>query len=1178
MKRFYMTIAAGLLALSQVSAQTTIATLGFESGDEKGKASQYSLTPGLSAFGDWVNKKDVDQWSETFADDVHSGEYAFQAVNGEVEAPQSWDRGFKIANLPIKEETSYRISFWVKGTAGSRLSSWLSKGIENLDRGLTTASGQNMGLDQVTLNGEWQHLSFVTFYGTADMLNTFVAEKESWRGGAVWPEAWGGDGVQTYFEHFEQKMPEEFFFIANCFSNNSTYLIDDIVIEEGVQFNQATFNNDIIRLDFGYSTNIADLAKAESDGVLKLDASTVKVTINGEAAPVEFLEGNQDGYLYAFLEPGFAANDGDVVVVTYTPGENNPILYKGDKRPSIDAETDLPVPGFTAEVAYFDADVDALPSSWAPAQMLSSTPENESFEIVSSELTSITITYDKEVSADYASASLIQNGVSTPVDPSKISVSEDGRSIITAVSGLADGDWEFVLSGVTNAFGVDCLTDQKVTFSVGPDTDPNGTSEVIYATDFDNELTEGVPEGWVTYNEAGFHLYGFNENGTQYTYNYGGNPGGGGTRLFDGFSGDFNKALYWGTRGTNEGYAEFGSQVKDWTLLDGSIDPEMPEGVALKLEARKYQISFLMAAWKGEPTFTFTLEDLDGNIYAQFKDVVAAPNMNGSKGAVTGSVKSLADFTVPKDGYYVLRFTAQEAQWLEFLLANVKLITMPSKASYYKGLLANAKDQAQAVLNGAEGTAYDGDTKTALANAITKAETAHFTQPSDVNALIDELSALSVALKNRVNNIDQYGEAILNAMTAQADLLGTKYEGTDLYKDASATLDQYLAINASALSDDELAAATPALVSAAGKLQNVKSATDVLTWRGYKAWQTAQTLGLTEDADVNAMLELVSDDDAKIAVANTAVTAALYDILATNGTMPADELKTTVNYESQKVVVDGVYVDKTADDVATSGIDLTSLIKNPKFYTFATDFGATIQTGTVPGWEVSLYEGGAPHLSGTAATAENPAVNSVVNAYGGGAEYQVFQTIENVPVGVYDVYFASRTAIKNQPDVEGIVGVFNDKNEDGLWDKYIFAQVNDGDSIIVPFSAGSSWSGHPTVIPGVKVDQEGAKLTIGFVEHLVSGNASGHDYSPTTAWDTNTFAGDARLYFVSGVAGYDYVKAKNDLLTGIEAAKAAAEAEVIGIYSVSGAPVNALQPGINIVKYSNGSVKKVLVK
>lgn len=209
------------------------------------------------------------------------------------------------------------------------------------------------------------------------------------------------------------------------------------------------------------------------------------------------------------------------------------------------------------------------------------------------------------------------------------------------------------------------------------------SSNIVYASDFDNEMTGGVPTGWVTYNEAGFHTYGFNDESrnSQYNYNWGGIPGGGGSRLFGGFGGDFQKALYWGTRSTNEGYAEYGSLVKDWIREDGSLDPDMPEGIALELEPRNYQLSFLMAAWKDEPTFICTIEDLEGNVYAKFVDILAEPNLNGAYENVTGSVEYVDNFSIDKAGFYVIRFTSNEAEWQEFLLAKVKITTDSSDQS-----------------------------------------------------------------------------------------------------------------------------------------------------------------------------------------------------------------------------------------------------------------------------------------------------------------------------------------------------------------------------------------------------------------------------------------------------------------------------------------------------------------
>jgi hypothetical protein len=108
---------------------------------------------------------------------------------------------------------------------------------------------------------------------------------------------------------------------------------------------------------------------------------------------------------------------------------------------------------------------------------------------------------------------------------------------------------------------------------------------------------------------------------------------------------------------------------------------------------------------------------------------------------------------------------------------------------------------------------------------------------------------------------------------------------------------------------------------------------------------------------------------------------------------------------------------------------------------------------------------------------------------------------------------------------------------------------------------------------GVQVG-EGKKLTIGVVEHLVSGKASGHDYAPTDWWNTNTFAGEARMYFVAPLPGFDYANATVD----IQNVNNSSNASIATIYSVSGTRMSQMQKGVNIVKRTDGTVSKVLVK
>lgn len=1199
MKRFYLTLAAALMGAGSLFAQTTIATLGFEAGDDKGKSSEYALTPGESKFGDFVNVKDEDSWDEECTDEPKSGQYCLFAENGASNG-NSWDRGFKIAKLPIKENTPYRVSFWVKadgtytddeGVKNTALTSWLSQGIENFDKSICSKSGFNYGIQMTSgLTGEWQRISFVSFYTNADVLNNIIAN-QSWVGNAVFPEDFGGDGTQTYAEYFDHKLPNEFFLVVNMYSPTEYYL-DDIKIEEGVTFNAATFSQsaNAIKLDFGYQTNIKDLAN-QSNGSFSLDPACVKVTINGEPATVEYLEGKSDGFLYLFMDDDVTMEETDEVLVSFTPDDKCPIVYNSDRRPSADTEADMPVLGFVNEVAYFDDDIDALPDAWSPATLVKTVPENESFEIDPATFKNIALTYDKKLDLSYASATLSRNGVDTNLTD-KMSLSEDGMTINIAVAGLSEGEYTLVVAGVANSYGVDCLTDQTITFALGEDHDTS-TSEVIYSTNetFSNTANGTFPVGWVSNDNGTIHQYGLTDKGEVWNYNWGGNVGGGGCRAMTGYSGDLNgAAIYWRSmNGANQlGTLTYGEQVKDYILPGGELDPDMPEGIDLKLDARKYQITIRMCAWKNlngntdkvnpdnAPKYTFTLEDLEGNVYARFDDVLAMPNVNGSQDvAVTGVTRSQTDFTVDKAGYYMLKFSTTQPNG-EYLLGGVDLITMPSKAAYWKQQLAAAVEKAYGILDAAEEEKYDGETKTAFAAAVLEAETGHFTAPSAIQEMIATLDQLGAKMQARVTNLDAFADALDNAILSLAELDG-KYLDAPLANEASQLISRYSETDPSDLSDEELAQVTPKLVTAAAQMANVKSVTDILAWRGYKAAQVASLLG-SESPAVDAAFNLVEDDDEVVEACNEAAKYSIYSAFAENLNFIQDnpEMLTTVTYDAgTKIVVDGEYTDMTGEEVATTGIDFTSIIKNPRFYTFTTDGAAPLKDNTVVGWMCEQYEGGSVHLANNAsATAENPVITSAINSYAGGSEYDFYQVIENVPVGVYDIYFATRTAIKNQPDVEGITGVFNAQDDEtGLWDKYIYAQVGDDEPITVPFAAGSSWFGHPTVIHGVKVGED-QTLTIGVIEHYISGQASGHDYAPTDWWNTNTFAGEARMYLVAPYPEYDYGKAAD----GIQNVNTVSKAPVSTIYSVSGTRLGQMQKGVNIVKRADGSVSKVLVK
>ena len=1171
MKKINFLMAIGLMAsATAVQAQTKVAQLGFEAGDQK-YATDGALSKG-GVYGDWVNPKDGDDWNEQSTDDVKSGEYAFQIKTSDV-AGETWDRGFKVGNLQIKENTPYRVSFWIKSSSAEgnpRLTSWLSKGIENYDKSLCSPSNRNYGKENIVLDGSgWKHISFVSYYANADVLNDVIAG-QSWVGNAVYPEEMGGDGVKTYAEYFEGKLPEKFFVIVNMNTANSNYILDDILVEEGVTFNEATVYGNTVKLDFGYPTNISNLARA-NEGTVSLDPSCVSVTIKGEKAEVLYVEGKEDGYLYAFLGDNDYADEGDEVIVSFTPAADCPIVYNSDARPSSDIEGEMKVLGFAGEVAYYDETIDAIPSAWSAPVFVSSIPENGSFEIDAATFNNVAVTFDKNVDISYASATLVSNGVQTDLSDG-MTVGEDGVTVnITIPAGLADGEYTVILANVASEYGLegDMI---ELTFGVGPDTDTTVSKEIFATKETFSVTANGTfPVGWVANDNGTIHQYGLTEAGDVWNYNWGGNVGGGGTRAMTGYSGDLDgAAIYWRNmdNGGTIGTLTFGEQVKDYTLADGTIDPDMPEGVSLWLDAVKHQISIRMCAWKNlngntdevnldnAPKYSFTLEDLAGNVYARFDDISAVPNVNGAQDrAVNNVTRSVADFSVPQAGYYMLKFSCTQPG-AELLLGGVDLITMPSKAAYYKQLLKAAAEQAKAVLETAASEDYDGDTKTALAAAVKSAEEDHFTTPSAIEALIAKLGDLSAKMTARMDNIDNFSVAIVTAITAYEDLKenqSEKYLTTDVAVEAKAMIDTYESVNPSALSDDELATISPKLVTMAAKLGNVKACTDRLTWGIYKATQTANIIGTEKGEAYNAALNAISDDRAVAEYINRMNTIRLYEHIL-NGVL-ADSIMTEL------------YDNQNAETLVTKGVEMTGFIQNPKMYrVYGTDplIGWTCE-GTMPGFN-----------NGTGPTEAEYVIDDYISSYGDN-NYDLSQTLTGLPAGIYDVHISTRTVATDE--AVSPYGYNAQNDETGEWDKYSYAQGDaDEDRTVVPFRQAPGFSQPTGIIKGISVKD--GTLTFGAHEKYVSGKAVNASGDATDFWTGTSQVADARLYFVAPLEGYDYKAALDALVTAIENVEAdlAAPAKVSAIYSVSGAKQNGLQKGINIVKYTNGKVEKVLVK
>ncbi len=1154
----------GLVAAVSAGAQTKIATVGFEDGEVTGDQyrSKYRLSPEKGTIGDWVNVKEGDTWVEQSSTDAHSGEYALYAGNYASDETFSWDRGFKIANLPIKEHTSYRVSFWIKGPEDAQLTSWLSKGLENFDQSLTVSTsgtadyGLQINAGSGILTGEWQKMSYVVYYKDKASMDA-VANGKSWVGNATFPEEFGGDGTQTYKDYFNQQLPEEYFAIFNMWGNGE-YFLDDICVEENVALKDVSYCMNVVKIDFGYKSNIAALAK-ENNGSLVLDPSQAKVTCNGENMEVLYLEGKTDGYVYAFLDEDVILNDDDEVLVSYTPNAENPIILEFTFEAEPEKGATLP---FENQEGYEDEDIDVIPSVDSDPVLVETTLEDGSFNIHT--VGTASFTFNKEIDPTYVGAVLIFGKKQTDLS-SKISVSEDGMTLNIPVDDeliKTEGDYVLYIEGVMSSA-------MEVNFSVG-EVELEGDIEVVFEDNIAASDANGLSQGWSAIG---------GENGDAGRYAIEGNLSGLGGSPRNMYNADeLNHGIYICQRG---GATALKVRYGAIGIDTGNDD------LSINLEPGKYLLSYKMARWDGAEGIKYQMEFCDAEGVALFTHadvdpeqpdgIVPAAVVANYQGGTDFGVKPLEyEFMVEDGGKFYIEFTAA-AGWGGFLLQDVTITSVPSSSgAKYMTLLNNAIEEAETMyLQYAEDPNYAGEALSALDKEISNAEDTEFHTPSEINAQIKALKDAQEALATRAANVKKFVDNIDAASLALLDLEGTKYADAEGVADMAKVVDQYADTPASAIDDATLAEIAPIVETAAGYLTKAKDCTDRLTWGLYKATQTYNTVAASDEAALNAALAAISDDRAVAADINAANNIAIAEIIVSNGNTLPEDYFTEVN-KHDKVDEFGDVVPGESD-YDCYGVEVTGLVQNPKLY-------RKLNVADVPGWKVTGVDGGAaPSIFNNAPSAVEPVTDANIEHYM--QNYFMSQTIEGMLPGIYTVKISTRTyrgTVSQAPDDEtdpvDVDVYYNAQNDEtGEWDKYIYAD-NGTDKKVTPFLGGSWGYGsdaNNTMIKEVEVGADGI-LTIGIVENYTSGKGFKNDAkgTPTNGWEGTTMADDVRLFLTAPLPGYDYSEFVT-AVNGIEAPQAAAVSEV---FSVGGAKVAGLQKGINIVKYANGDVRKVLVK
>ena len=465
-----MMLACGL----GLQAQTPIFHEGFDAPQSK--------QPTDVAWYEFINTQEGDERSISPIE-PYAGEGCMNFYNSAIDTSW-WRRAVKFRNLPLQEGKSYRLTYYFRGQNTwnidgvnenkSKMSVALMQGGEDADIPLLDANGNEFRYEVSYFNPQkYEKYTKMFYFASAQLHKDKYAEKN--------PEA--------------APLEDKWFATFNIY-NPGDYYLDEVDLSES-PIAGVFFSGDVIRVDFGYATNITELVSKNPLGRVIMPTDCASVTFNGEPAAVAAVELQKDGYMYIFLD-GVSAEDGDnkVEIAFKNPeDEAYQVQYKGNLAP------EGAVPSFGGEAGEYLAGLEEI-SSWAytEPELVSTLPADGSFCLDES-MTEVSFTFDKPVMGhnDNTEPLVVKlNGTENLILLTQL-VGDEGTNTLTFVrqdrKPFPKGAYSVTLEGVTS----DKWIRSYKTFSTNFETGQIQLAETIYTDLFTHLLqgeANGIPTGW----------------------------------------------------------------------------------------------------------------------------------------------------------------------------------------------------------------------------------------------------------------------------------------------------------------------------------------------------------------------------------------------------------------------------------------------------------------------------------------------------------------------------------------------------------------------------------------------------------------------------------------------------------------------------------------------------------
>lgn len=463
-------------ATCALNAQTQILNYGFETSDQlPGKVDTVNL------YQAWKDAGGTFSYQGTPA---YAGEYAFYfSTPPGAGTGNRWERVLRFTNLPLKENTSYRVSFYAQANDDAKLHVAIMRGELNADMPLLCAgSGSDNYTQQVT--------EVTNFKGGEYVRKTMTFWSPSLDIQREWFNSFKSEGT----------LPDGVF-LRLSFTSEADYLVDNIVVEEA-SIAGISFSGDAIRVDFGYPTNGAALAAANG-GTAIVDASAFSVTVDGETVVPESAEINKNGELHLFLGENYFLTEETAVTVSYN-GSISTLNYSTTVAPESWTNPNRSVLAFENETGYYDPYLDAVSVEYEEAELVATYPIEGSFEMPET-INEFSFTYNKLVytndeSPEGAPVAVLKSatGWSEPlaIKEGQETLAQTITFVRTGTEPLVKGYYSVVVENISNAKGVVKGTPDEITFDVGAVTISTIEYKMVVDATFPDAAPNTIPVGW----------------------------------------------------------------------------------------------------------------------------------------------------------------------------------------------------------------------------------------------------------------------------------------------------------------------------------------------------------------------------------------------------------------------------------------------------------------------------------------------------------------------------------------------------------------------------------------------------------------------------------------------------------------------------------------------------------